>query len=395
MAFTDSNRTGIRWIEEATWGDTPAGPVMTALNLTSESLKSNINTVTSETIRSDRNVSDRTVVGGGASGDLGWELRYGDIEELFAGAMGAAWVSTIVSVSHSAYVSGANLFVGNGSAATALASGMFLRISNASNTAANGDYRVTDVVNTGGSSVVTLADASSGSAAAFASDIFAATTKVQANNIRNGTTKKSYTIEKAFLDNELFHRYAGMRVTALNFDLTSQSILTGSFGFTGKSQVVASTTVASGTVTAASTNNVMNASGNVGRLWEGGQAVTGTVFQALSLSLNNNPREQTQVGSDQLAGVGLGQCDITGAFTAYFEDNALITKFVDNTDTSIRWQVDDTDGNSYIVDVPKVRLMDQTIVANGPNDDVMQDVSWGGIVDTTGTYAIQITALDA
>jgi len=392
--FADSNRVGLRRIEEATWGTTPSGPNMKNLNFTSESLKSNINTVTSETIRSDRNVSDITQVGGGAGGDIGFEVRYGDIDDLIAGAMNEAWTTTLVSVSHSAFVSGARLFVGNGSAGNAVVSGQMLRLANSSLTANNGDYRVTGVSVTGASAVIDLADASSGAAASFTSDIFAATTTFKGKNIRNGVTKSSFTIEKEFADVSTFAQYTGMRVTNMGLNFVSQSMLTGTFGFTGKTQAATSTTVASAT-TAASTNDALNASGNVARIWEGGQAVTGVVFQSVGVELNNNPREQTKVGSDQLAGVGLGRAEVTGSFSAYYENNALLDKFVAGTATNLRFQVTDADGNSYIIDIPKVRLTDQTVTATGANNDIMQDVTWGAMVDDTGTYAIQIDALDA
>ncbi|MCP5009306.1 MAG: hypothetical protein GY942_04925, partial [Aestuariibacter sp.] len=231
-------------------------------------------------------------------------------------------------------------------------------------------------------------------AASFTTEVFATATTMAGKSIRNGTTKQSFSIEKSFGDIGVFHNYQGMRVTSMALDFTSQSILTGTFGFAGRAQTLSSTTVASAT-TDSSTNTVMNASGNVGKIWEGGQAITDVVFQNIALSLDNNPRDQPQVGSNYLAGIGLGQCKVEGTFNAYFENNAVASKYVAGTETNLRFEVNDLDGNTYVVDVPKIRLADFTATAEGPNNDVMQDVSWGAMVDSTGTYAIQFDALDA
>ena len=395
MSLADSNRVGIRFVEEAVYASTPAGPVMQDLNLTSESLKSNTNTVTSETIRADRNVSDITQVGGGAGGDVGFELRFNDIEPLIAGALQEAWVTTAVSATVAVANFSTASIDADASALNHIVAGQFLRVRNATTAANNGDYRVDSVATANGSTTtIQLTDASSGAAASFASEVFGAGTSLVGRHIRNGVTPKSYTLEKEFSDVSSFARYADMRVTAMSLNFESQSILTGSLGFVGKSQVMASTTLAS-TTTAATTNTVMNASGNVGRVWEGGQAITGVAFQSISVALNNNPREQAKVGSDSLVGVGTGRAEITGNVTAYFENNDLIDKFTAGTKSNFRFQITDIDGNSYIVDIPLITYTDFTIAAGGGNQDVVQDGSWGASIDTSGTYSIQFDALDA
>lgn len=394
MSLADSNRVGVRFIEETVYGETPAGPVMQELNLTSESLKSNTNTVTSETIRADRNVSDITPVGGGAGGDVGFELRYNDIEPLIAGALQQAWVTTAVSTNVATADFSAATIDADSSALNHVVVGQFLRVRGATTGGNNGDYRVGAVSTVAGDTTLHLTDASSGSAAAFTSEVFAAGTSLVGRHVRNGTTTKSFTVEKEFSDVSSFAQYAGMRVTAMSLNFESQAILTGSLGFVGKSQVTASATLAS-TTTPATTNTVMNASGNVGRVWEGGQAVTGVCFQSISVDLNNNPREQACVGSDSLIGVGTGRAEITGNVTAYFENNGLIDKFTSGTKSNFRFQINDIDGNSYIVDIPLITYTDFTIAAGGGNQDVVQDGSWGASIDTSGTYSIQFDALDA
>lgn len=394
MPFADSNRVTVRYVEETAWASV-ASETMKELPITSESLKSSIDTVTSETIRPDRNVADIVKVGGGANGDLGFELKYQDWDELLEGALQSNIVSTVVSTQASAYFSGPGLHIADSSAAQDVVVGQFVRIANASATTNDGDFRVTAVSAVSAGNVLYLADASSGAAASFTSDIFAATTTMKGKRLRNGTTAKSYLFEKEFAGvSTTFQSYAGMRVGSMNMSIQSKSILSGSFTFMGKSQATASTTLASVTV-AATTNPVMNASGNVGRIWEGSDAVTGVSFKTITLDLNNNPREQDATGTDALVGVGTGRAEITGSLTAYFENNNLINKFVAGTATSLRFQVTDSDGNSYIFTIPSVRFTDADTLATGPNNDVMVNLSWSAYIDASGLYAIQVDILDA
>jgi len=394
MSFSDSNRVGLLYVEESTWGVLVSSETMKALNFTSESLKGNINTVTSDTIRSDRNVSDITVVGGGAAGDIGFELRYNDIDDLLAGALNADWVTTQVSAAVASARFSAATIKCDSSAMHHLRSGMFFRVSNATTAGNDGDYQVATATFSGERATIICLEASSGTSTAFTGEGFGASTLAQGKHIRNGTTPKSYTVEKRFQDVSTFHEYAGMRVGSMSLDVASQSIMTGTMAFAGKGQAISTATIASA-ITPASTNDVMNASGNINRIWEGGQALTNAVFQNLTLELNNNTRDQPQVGSDDLAGIGLGRCEVTGSLTAYFEDNTYVNKFVNNTQSNIRFQVTDSAGNSYIFSVPKVRYTDSTTAAGGPNADVVQEMTWGAMVDDAGVYAIGIDALDA
>jgi len=393
--FSDSNRVALRIKREATWGVLASAQTFKAMNFTSESLKGNINTVTSDTIRSDRNVSDITVVGGGAGGDTAFEVRFGEeFNEELSGALNADWVTTTCSAAVASARVSAAVLKADSSSLSHLRAGMFVRNTGATASSTNdGDFQVASAVHTAGDSVVTLLTAATGVSAAFTGEAYAGDTQTTGKHLRNGITKISYSIEKEFQDVSAWREYAGMRIGSMSLNVASQAILTGGFTFVGKSEAIASATITSAT-TAADTGDVMNAAGNVNRIWEGTQAVSNAVFQNLTLELTNNTREQSQVGSDDLAGVGLGRCEITGTLDAYFEDDSLVTKFINNTDSNVRFQVQDNDNNAYIFSIPKVRYTDSTVAAGGPNADVVQNLTWGAIVDDAGVYAIGVDALE-
>jgi hypothetical protein len=393
MSFADANRTALRYIKEATWGVTPTGPLMQDLNFTSESLNGTFAAVTSDTIRSDRNISDITQVGGGAGGDVNFELRYSEMDALIEAAMLSQWATTLVSAAVASCTVSASRIKCDSSALNNVVVDQHLRVT-ASVAANNLDVRVTVVSTVGGDTVLDVVNASSGAAVSFTSEIFSAGAGVvQGKMIRNGVTNSSFTLEKEFADVSAVHSFTGSRVGSLSLSFESQSILTGTIGFNGKGIAVASATLASATV-AATTNPVMNASGNVGDVWEGSDVAGGICFQSFTIDISNNNREQAKVGSQTLAGIAAGRCEVTGSMTAYFENNSMISKFVNDTNSSFRTKVTDSDGNSYLISIPNTKYTAATIEAGGVDSDVVQDLTFGAIVDSGGTYAVQIDALD-
>jgi len=85
--MADANRSGIAYVKEVTWGTNPATQQRN-LDFTSESLGFNVDNITSNSIRSDRQVTDLIQTGANCSGDINFELRYAtEISDLMVGAL--------------------------------------------------------------------------------------------------------------------------------------------------------------------------------------------------------------------------------------------------------------------------------------------------------------------
>lgn len=96
MAKSNSSDIEIARVAETTTGTTPATPTFTKLRFNSEGLKINREGMSSDEIRSDRNIPDRTHVGGDAGGNLEGELSYGNWDPEFESLMHAAWSSDVL-----------------------------------------------------------------------------------------------------------------------------------------------------------------------------------------------------------------------------------------------------------------------------------------------------------
>ena len=73
-AGADSSRTQLRYIEETTWGTTPASPTFANFRATGETMGLSKSTTQSAEIRSDRQVSDLIATSFSAGGGFGFEL---------------------------------------------------------------------------------------------------------------------------------------------------------------------------------------------------------------------------------------------------------------------------------------------------------------------------------
>jgi hypothetical protein len=91
LSFADANRAQIRYIEESTFGVTPASGTAREVRLTSSSLTANKETVVSDELRADRMVSDIVEVSASSGGDINFEWSSGPQDEFLAAFLLSQW----------------------------------------------------------------------------------------------------------------------------------------------------------------------------------------------------------------------------------------------------------------------------------------------------------------
>src|SRR5690606_30601389 len=127
------------------------------------------------------------------------------------------------------------------------------------------------------------------------------------NVLKNGVTKKSFTLEKTFETGatDQFHRYRGCMINTLSLNCRAGEIVTGSFGLMAKDMDSAQAIVTGATYTDGSTNPVINAANHFANLSISG--ATGPEITSLNLSITNNLRQQPVMGTIYSKGLGTGQ----------------------------------------------------------------------------------------
>ena len=211
------------------------------------------------------------------------------------------------------------------------------------------------------------------------------------NSIKNGVTRKSYSIEKSMLDEGEYFIYKGMVVSDFTINLATRSIATGSFNFMGGASSLQQTHFAT-TYTAATTTDVMNCMANVASIQEGNPftSLTGVYIQNLSFTVANNLRGVSAVGYNTSQDIAFGKCDITGSLSLYFTSDRMYDKFMGNTPTAIFFRLQDGSGNFYNFTFPKVKFETDSIPTPGQDQDVVESLTWRALYDSGISASMQI-----
>ncbi len=292
--MTDSSQTRLAYIEEVTYGTTPATPTMQEARFTGEGLNANRETVTSNEIRADRNVTDVIQTGQNAGGNVDIELSYGSFDDWLESLMFNTWSTNV---------------------------------------------------------------------------------------LKNGTTQKSFTLEKTFEAGatDQFHRFTGAVANSLSLSIQAGQLVTGSFDFLAQGADTSQAILTGATYTAPNSNDVINAAADFA-----GLAVTGATspqLTALNLNIVNNLRQQRVIGSLDSAGLGTGRFEVTGDFNAYFANQEIYDMFLAGTATDLTFSLGGASSKKYTFAMDKIKFESGEILAGGNDQDVLQNFTFRAIYE--------------
>lgn len=213
--------------------------------------------------------------------------------------------------------------------------------------------------------------------------------------IKNGTTLYGLSIERSFLGQaaptHIIQR--GMCGNSLRLDFASERIITGAVEFIGLSGSQG-TSANGSTYAAAPTGTAMAANASVGRIAEGGVTVASPNWvRTAGISLANNLRTQTAVGTVGAVGIGMGECEVTVSLESYFGSNALYQKLLAGTPTSVNLR-STQNSQAVIADVPRLTLTDGSPNAAGKNQDVTLGLTGRASYDSTMMAHLIINRLE-
>lgn len=271
MALATGSRHSMAYIEEGAFGTTPATPAFIALRHTSTTLGLSKDSLQSEELRSDRQISDFRHGNKNASGDVGIELSYGTFDDLLEGLLGGTWATD--------------------------------------------------------------------------------TPGVGTDQLKVGTTRRSFTIERLFDDITQYHRFTGCNLNTLSLSVAPNAMVTGTFGFVGKGMSTDTAIVAGATYPAATTTSPFDSF--TGTINEGGSAIA--VITSVDINVDNGMNPLFVVGSAETLEPSIGRSNVTGSVSAFFENSTLLDKFINETESSIDFTLTDTAGNAYFFDLPRIK----------------------------------------
>lgn len=375
-----------KYLEEVTIGVTPAS-ALKKVNVVSSSIDGQISTTVSNQISAARVDTDLIRTDGSTSGDLGIEWQYVAYNDFIEGALGADWNTvfslTATDISADTADDSFNSVAAAWNTSTILP-GYWIKVSGFANAANNGIFKVVSVTT---AKIVVAAN--------LVTEAAGPSITVKGQSIRNGVLKKSYTIEREFVDlTNTFVSHKGMVVNSMNIAASVGSIVTGSFNFNGMTTAYSTTTVGTGADLAATSNDVFDPVDSFGTIYVDGVAFSDCV-RTIDLTTTNNTRNTQCLGSLYPTNINIGTLGVTGNLEIYYNNSTMIEKFLNGTSFSLSYSFSDADGNYLVVDMPNVKLNTGTLTGISKNSDVMVSMSFTALYDATAGYAIQFSSLAA
>jgi hypothetical protein len=391
MTIADTSRVQLRYVKETVAGTTPSTPTMLDWRLTGTTLNENRESIASQEIRSDRQTTDLISVSSTVAGDVNIEASWKEHQPFevaaLEGDLSTALAFTADTVSAAASDDSIN---DSGSGFPVVVPGQWVRVSGFATAANNGVFRVASRT---ASKIVF--DRKLGSASLALTDEAAGEdVSLKGQFAKNGVTRHSFTIEKEYSDISKFFLFRGCEVSAWQGSLTVGEIFTQTFSFIGRSSTQSGTTAASAN-TPSQTESVLNAVDNVGDIAFGDVIYTDGV-QSISWQLDNNMREQRQIGQYDLAGIGSGTMNLTGSMTAYFSNNStLYTQFISNAYSGFDFYTQDYAGNVVVYSMPRIKFSSANVTAGAINQDVLLELEYQAVRDPDLGWTMGISYIPA
>ena len=208
------------------------------------------------------------------------------------------------------------------------------------------------------------------------------------NVLKVGVTPKFMSIEDYAADIDQARVFSGCSVSSMAISLAPNQMVTTTFSMVGKDMTISGTEKTQDAASGASPFDAYSGDLSIGNV---GGAAPVAIVTALDFTLNNSYAPTFVIGDDSAPSLEYGRAEIEGTFTAYFEDAALINRFLNETETEIEVSVDDPTGaNTYTFTFPRVKINSADVGVDGPTSR-MVSLSFVALYDTTEGTNLKIT----
>ena len=190
----------------------------------------------------------------------------------------------------------------------------------------------------------------------FAADTATTGRVRQTQFLADGTILSSFVFEDAQTDVNVFQTILGAVVNKMTLSVKTNALVSGSFDVIGAKSGGTTTATVSSSVTAAPTNQPFDSF--TGSLKEGG--TVSAIVNGVDLSLDNGVDLKYAVFSRDGFDARPGIVNLTGNLNVYLQDAALLTKFLNETESSLDFVLTDLLGNTYEFLIPRVKYTGAT-----------------------------------
>ena len=205
--------------------------------------------------------------------------------------------------------------------------------------------------------------------------------------LKVGTTPKYFSIEDYAADIDQARLFTGCTVNSLAVSLAPNQMVTSTFGLVGKDMTIGATEK---TQDAASGAAPFDAYSGDLKIADTGSALSNAaIVTGLDFTLTNGFAPTFVIGDDSAPSLEVGRAEVEGTLTAYFEDAALINRFLNETETALEVSVGDgTNDLTFLF--PRIKVNSADVGVDGPTSRIV-NISFVALRDSTEATNLKIT----
>lgn len=391
--MSSANLVKLSFIEETTYGETPAVGNFQSARFTSESISGTPETTESQQIRTDRLSSGQVAVGTTVGGSLNFELaKETALEEFMESAMFNVFTTTAAVSADLTIDATASTITRTDTDFAGLAVGDFVNLTGFTNAVNNVIVFVAEVVS---NTVIRYVGRST-----MVDEAATGGTYQKLDTMGIGTTKKSFSIEKQFTDlTDKAIIYKGCIANTMNISAAYGEIVTGSFELNANYQLPVDNSadfITDGrTVGAQATSQSLNGSIDLPYI---AANVNGTLdgvpfcIQSLEISLNNNNQPLTCIGYEAPINFDPGTAQVEVNLSSYLSDEnwQLLTSKKTQESFALSFILENEDG-AYCFYLPAVQVSFDDPSSGGANQLISIDMTGMAKVGANGESSLYVS----
>jgi len=205
--------------------------------------------------------------------------------------------------------------------------------------------------------------------------------------LKIGEVPKYFSFEDAATDIGQYQIYSGCAVNSMSVSVAPNQMVDTTFGIMGFNKTISGT----GRTLDPNTSTVpFDAySGNL-EIGDSGGSASAVQITACDFTLTNNLEHAFIVGSEVPQCLTRGRTEVTGSFTAHFLNDALINRFLNETESLLTIPVNDPDNaNEYLFGFPRIKINSAATVLEGPGMRLVQ-MEFRALFDSTTNTSFYI-----
>jgi hypothetical protein len=211
--------------------------------------------------------------------------------------------------------------------------------------------------------------------------------------LKNALIRKSFSFEKTTEEGatDSYMKYRGCFIDSIALSIQPRSPITIDTTIMGLGADDAVTAIVTGaTYVAANDNEVMPSGTYIGTISVGGISALPAI-KGIEMTFASNNREQTQIGSNDLAGIALGRFEVSGSLDLYFEGIEVYNAIRAHDTATITIPLGSVTGEKYELVLPAIKFLEGDPVSGGNGQDVAFSVGFQAIFDSAEGCSAKLT----